>query len=201
MEAGEPIHDAAIAKSLGVSRTPVREAIHHLVVQGLIEVEPSKTTRVAPLDPAVWADIYEPLVALESIAAARAAKRATSDDLNTLREIQHQFQQAVTRGDLKASRELDLRFHQAVVKTSGNRYLADPIATLKVHRERMGRAYFDEIGPRAESVAEHEELLEAIAQADSDRAAQAMARNWKALVQRIGAVDTAATYPRPHMID
>lgn len=184
---GEQIQDLEISESLGISRTPVREALHMLMQQGLVELVPGRQTRVTPLEPTAWRHIYEPMVALEAIAARHAAERATPDDVQRLRDLHARFVSTVKFGDAGKAREVDAEFHRFVVSLSDSPYLDMLISTLKIHRDRMNSVYFDQVGPQPGSIQEHAAVVEAIAAGDPARAAEAVRTNWRSSARRVEA--------------
>ena len=182
---GETIQDTEIARALGVSRTPIREALQRLEQIGLVEVVPGRSSQVTPMDLANWRDIYEPLIALESLAAARAAERASPEAIARLNEIHIAFVEAFDRSDHDDVREVDRLFHQTVLEASGNPYLAVPVAALEAHRRRLNITF--ELRPKRSSIGEHAALLAAIERHDARGAAETVNRNWESAGNRLDA--------------
>jgi len=132
--------ESALADELGISRTPVREALIRLANEGLVEVVPRHGMRVLPVSPADMNEIYTVLTALESAAAEILALRRPPDaELKPLVEATRDMARALKLDDLDAWAAADERFHQGLVELAGNRTLVDAVARLadRSHRARM----------------------------------------------------------------
>ena len=129
-----------MAEELGISRTPVREALIRLANEGLVELIPRHGMRVLPVSPGDMREIYEVLTALESAAAEILARRKPSDsELRPLVEATSDMTRALRSNDLDAWAAADASFHHGLVQLAGNRTLIDAVARLgdRVHRARM----------------------------------------------------------------
>ncbi len=163
-----------IALRLGMSRTPVREALLKLASDGLIELIPRHGARVLPMSPDDMREIYEVLTALEPEAAARLARARPSDaELRSLEQATQDMEQALTRNDLDAWAAADDRFHRRLVELNGNRRLSGFVKTLfdQAHRARMMTLRLRE--PPAKSTEDHRAILEHIRAGDADKAREA----------------------------
>jgi DNA-binding GntR family transcriptional regulator len=129
---GERLGEKELAESLGISRTPVREALRRLASEGLVEVLPNRGARVPVWDQQDVADIFELRVLLESHAARRAADNATEDVLAHLSAICDEMEAEVRRGDpdLTSVATKNRAFHAAVVDASGSMRLPGLVASL-----------------------------------------------------------------------
>ena len=137
---GHQVLESALAVDLGLSRTPVREALIRLANEGLVEVIPRHGMRVLPVSPADMREIYVVLTALESAAAELLAQRRPSAaELQPLVDATHDMTRALKANDLDAWAAADERFHQRLVELAGNRTLIDAVARVgdRVHRARM----------------------------------------------------------------
>jgi len=137
---GHQALESALAEDLGISRTPVREALIRLSNEGLVEVIPRHGMRVLPVSPLDMREIYEVLTALESAAAEMLARRKPTDaELRPLVDATRDMGRALKANDLDAWAAADERFHQGLVELAGNRTLIDAVARLadRVHRARM----------------------------------------------------------------
>ena len=137
---GHQALEGDLAGELGISRTPVREALIRLANEGLVEVVPRHGMRVLPVSPADMREIYVVLTALESAAAELLARRSPSDaELKPLVEATREMARALKTDDLDAWATADERFHQGLVELAGNRTLQDAVSRLgdRVHRARM----------------------------------------------------------------
>ena len=163
-----------IALRLGMSRTPVREALLKLAADGLIELIPRHGARVLPMSPEDMGEIYEILTALEPEAAARLARaRPSADALRPLERASADMERALLDDDLDAWAEADDRFHRKLVGLNGNRRLSGFVNTLfdQAHRARMMTLRLRE--PPAKSTEEHRDILEHIRAGDVDKAREA----------------------------
>jgi DNA-binding GntR family transcriptional regulator len=137
---GHQALESELALQLGISRTPVREALIRLANEGLVEVVPRHGMRVLPVSPTDMREIYVVLTALESAAAETLAlRRPSEDELKPLVDATRDMTRALKADDLDAWAAADERFHQGLVELAGNRTLIDAVARLadRVHRARM----------------------------------------------------------------
>jgi DNA-binding GntR family transcriptional regulator len=164
---GMQVLEGALAGELGLSRTPVREALIRLAHEGLVEVIPRHGMRVLPVSPTVMREIYVVLTALESAAAELLAQRRPSaTELRPLVEATREMTRAIKADDLDAWAAADERFHQKLVELAGNRTLIDAVARVgdRVHRARM---FTLRLRPKpVNSTREHRALLERIRAGD-----------------------------------
>jgi DNA-binding GntR family transcriptional regulator len=129
-----------IALQLGMSRTPVREALLRLANEGLVEVIPRRGMRVLPVSHADMRDIYQILTALESAAAEIvAARKPGEEELKPLVAATLAMEQALANDDLEAWAAADERFHEQLVNMAGNKLLAEAVFSHwdRAHRARM----------------------------------------------------------------
>ncbi len=137
---GHQVLEQALAEELGISRTPLREALVRLAEEGLVEVVPRHGMRVLPVSPVDMAEIYTVLTALECVAAEIvASRRPSEDELRPLMKATRDMEGALKRDDLDAWAEADERFHQTLVALAGNRMLTQTVANFwdRAHRARM----------------------------------------------------------------
>lgn len=132
--------ETELAERLGISRTPVREALARLEGQGLVRIRPRRGARIVGLSPQDMNDIYEVLTALEAAAAARAASRQLPERaLAPLQMAIDAMEAALDAGELEAWAAADDAFHAALVAASGNPRLKEAVALYsdQVRRARM----------------------------------------------------------------
>ena len=160
--------EGVIADELGISRTPVREALIRLAHEGLVEVVPRHGMRVLPVSPVDMEEIYVVLAALESAAADLLARRRPSDaELKPLVDATRDMTRALRADDREAWAAADERFHQGLVELAGNRTLVDAVARLwdRAHRARM---FTLRLRPKpVNSTQEHLAMLERIRAGDA----------------------------------
>ena len=170
---GHRMLEQEVALALGMSRTPVREALVRLQSEGLVEVVPRHGMRVLPVSPVDMREIYEILTALECMAAELLARRRPSDDeLRPLVDASAAMDQALATDDLDAWARADEHFHAQLVALAGNRMLQ---ATVMNHWDRAHRARVFSLRLRPKpvnSTREHRALVERIRAGDAEGAAR-----------------------------
>lgn len=184
---GERISDATIAETLGISRTPVREALLVLETQGFVEMRRGRDTRVRPLQVEDLYQLYPPLAALQRTAALLALPRMTSEALERLQAINDGFSQALEDGDVVRAMEQDDAFHNLIVELAHNHYIADFVNTLQLHIRRLKLRFFAHALPGRVSISEHQDIIRAFANHDGDGLASAMESNWLRPMRELGA--------------
>ncbi len=162
-----------VALALGMSRTPVREAMIRLQREGLVDVVPRHGMRVLPVSPTDMREIYQVLTALECMAAELlAARKPSSDDLLPLVAATTAMDEALKVDDLDAWAVADERFHALLVDLSGNRQLKDTVLNYwdRAHRARM---FTLRLRPKpVNSTKEHLQMVECLRAGDVQGAAQ-----------------------------
>lgn len=163
-----------IALQLGMSRTPVREALIRLANEGLVEVIPRRGMRVLPVSPTDMREIYEVLGALESAAAEMlAARKPGEEELKPLITATQAMEAALARDDLDAWARADESFHEQLVTMAGNKVLAEVVFSHwdRAHRARM---FSLRLRPKpVNSTHEHMALVDRLRQGDAAGAAAA----------------------------
>ncbi len=157
-----------LALELGVSRTPVREALIRLAQEGLVEVVPRHGMRVLPVSAADMNEIYQLLGSLEATAAEMVAQRKpTARDIAPLETASRAMDAALKAGNLDAWAQADERFHRYLVELCGNRLLAATVYNFwdRAHRARM---FTLRLRPMpVHSTREHTDLVRAIRKGDA----------------------------------
>lgn len=170
---GSQALEQEIAVALGMSRTPVREALVRLQQEGLLEIVPRHGVRVSALSPHDMREIYEVLMSLEPTAVELLTRRRPGrGEIACLVEACDDMERALAKGeaDLRAWAAADELFHMNLAHLCGNRRLAAMIMTVwdQAHRARMFTLSMRPV-PR-QSTAEHRAVVEAILEGDADRA-------------------------------
>jgi DNA-binding GntR family transcriptional regulator len=166
---GERLTEEALAAAYGVSRVPIREALRTLEVEGFIRIEPYTGTIVATLSDQEALDLLEVRLAVEELACRRAASRRTERDLEELRGVVLAARDAIAAGDKERILELNSQFHLLLAAASGNSSLRQLIEQLQF---KIQWVYSAQIIEQADdSWTEHEQLVDALAARDEDRAA------------------------------
>ncbi|MFE6764159.1 GntR family transcriptional regulator [Streptomyces sp. NPDC057689] len=176
-EGGTLLTEGGLAEAVGVSRTPVREALLRLEVEGLLKLYPKKGALVLAVSAQEIADVVETRLLVEEFAARKAvpASPQVISRLEGLLEEQRQFSEA---GDLATVSVKDRCFHAEIVRHAGNEILSRLYDQLRDRQLRMGVAVMEAHPDRiAANIAEHSELLEAIRAGDAEGAAQVVRRH------------------------
>ena len=187
-----------IALRLGMSRTPVREALIRLEAEGLVELIPRRGARVLPLHAEDMKEIYEILTALEPEAAANlAALKPTSDELKPLDDATTEMEQALEDNDLDRWAAADDRFHQEMLEIHGNRRLAAFVGALydQAHRARIVTLRLRELPVK--STQEHREILECLRRGDPEATRAAFRRHRERTVTEL--VNILENYRLPQL--
>ncbi|MGL5448660.1 MAG: GntR family transcriptional regulator [Rhabdaerophilum sp.] len=138
--AGSQMLELEAAARLGMSRTPVREAMVRLEQEGMVELRSRHGMRVLPISADALAEIYDILTALEGMAAEMAARKgADTAELAALQHAVDEMEEALAADDLKSWSQADARFHRLLVELAGNRRLATIVEQVsdQAHRARL----------------------------------------------------------------
>lgn len=166
LKPGERLMEIDIAEKLGVSRTPVREAIRKLELEGLVVMEVRKGAYVADVSINETLDILEVRSVLEGLAASLAATRITEKEMETLQIIEEEFQQAVTNNDMQKMIEKDTQFHNLIFEATRNKKLIQMVNSLQELVLRFRITYFTEFKRAKEMPAEHQLIYRSILNRD-----------------------------------
>lgn len=174
LEAGERVNEAELCDQLGISRTPLREALKVLTSEGLIDLLPRRGARVARLGARELGDLFEVLSGLERTAAELAAARMTGKDFARLRRLQQRIEQHHHAGRRHEYFRENHALHEAIVALADNAVLAETHGRLmaRVRRARYAAILSQERWD--ESVREHAEILAALEARDPRRAGELM---------------------------
>lgn len=160
--------ESELAEALGISRTPLREALIRLQKEGLVEVVPRHGMRVLPVSPADMAEIYVVLAALESAAVELVAKRGPPErDLKPLLQATRDMDLALKADDLDAWAAADEQFHRTLMELAGNRMLKETVENFwdRAHRARLVTL---RLRPKpVDSTREHAELVDRLRAGDA----------------------------------
>ena len=185
LKPGQLVLEREVAAALGLSRTPVREALVRLEAEHLVRLIPRRGFAVLPVDAEDMRRIYEVVEGLEGMAVLLAAERCGPDDLRRLEESIRRQEAALAADDLVAWTEADERFHQRLLDASGNPHLKrlhDPY-TDHLHRVRL---YTIRRRPKpARSTAEHRAVVEIIRTGSGRAARELHQSHWQRVREEI----------------
>jgi DNA-binding GntR family transcriptional regulator len=173
---GRPLNQEALARRLGLSTTPLREALNRLEAEGLVELGAHRDARVSALTAEEARDLLEVRFSLDPLAAALAAERRSRDDLRAIRAAAAELQ-PLDRDPDGASLVAHRRFHAAIYRGSHNELLVATLDGLWDRADRYRRLALHEPRPREvreRIAAEHAALVDAVARGDAAAAAETM---------------------------
>lgn len=178
-EGGMLLTEGELAEAVGVSRTPVREALLRLEVEGLIRLYPKKGALVLPVSAQEITDVVETRLLVEQHAVRKSADDPVHAGLLTrLEELLDEQRAHAAAGDLTGFAVSDRCFHAEIVRSTGNEILTRLYDQLRDRQLRMGVAMMHAQPDRiAKSIAEHAEIVETVRAGDSDAAAEAVRRH------------------------
>lgn len=156
---GERLMELQLAERLGVSRTPIREAIRKLELEGLVIMIPRKGAEVAKISEKSLREVLEVRRALEELAVELACERMTEDDIKELKEACVAFEKVSNSNDLIAIAQKDEEFHDVIYKATDNSKLILLINNLREQMYRYRLEYIKDINKRQELVKEHENIV------------------------------------------
>ncbi len=177
---GENLHDNELCAWLGLSRTPVREALHRLVDDGLVESAPQRYTRVTPLRARDARDAFPLLASVHGLATELAVPILIANDLAVLEATQAAFLAALRAGNGKAAFAADARFHDVFVARADNHQIQHTLDRLDPLLRRMERLAIRTL-PGGRSVAQHQAIIERATAGNGPAAASAAKANWLTL--------------------
>ncbi|MEU2288134.1 GntR family transcriptional regulator [Streptomyces sp. NPDC013178] len=170
---GAPINEEQLGQSLGVGRTPVREALKRLQYERLITTYPRRGTFATDVNITDLAHISEVRQELEPLAAAQAARRATAADRATLAALRRELESADPGPqDATELMRLDLRVHRAVYAAAHNPYLEDTLVRHDNLATRIWCLFIDRLSDMAGHVQEHGSLIDAVVAGEPEKAAR-----------------------------
>ncbi len=169
---GERLMETQLGEKLGVSRTPIREAIRKLELEGLVVMVPRKGAQVAPFTKKDIADVLEVRAALEAFAATLACSRADERDLLKLQLVITEYEFAVKEGDLACIIEKDVEFHAIIFASTRNERLIQISQNMQEQVQRYRVAYLRGVTEGTRVLQEHREILDAIRNKDAIEASR-----------------------------
>lgn len=174
---GSRINEGLVGARLGVSRTPLREAIKFLASEGLVELVPSRGAIVKTFSAKEVLDMIEVLRTLETFAGLRACELASDEGIAGIRALHDEMLACYRRGDRLSYFKLNQAIHSGIVALVGNAALSDVHGTLQTRSKRI--RFIGHEGPEkwAGAVAEHEEMIAALEARDGAKLAQVLGQH------------------------
>lgn len=169
MQPGMRVREIELAETIGISRTPVREALNRLVNEGLVSNDPRRGLIITELDQSMVGELYEVRRVLESTAAGLAARHATDVEISVLRTLMERDLQATSATEIAHNNKM---FHQVLYKCGHNRYLLKTLQALQNSMLLLGASTLENHDRADEARKEHEQIVEALEARDPVKAAQ-----------------------------
>ncbi|KMK65546.1 GntR family transcriptional regulator [Puniceibacterium sp. IMCC21224] len=169
---GDRLREEEVAQRLGVSRTPVREALGRLLEKGLIEVASSRGLAVSVLSMPKVFELYAMRRELEGLVARFAAQHATDVEIENFEQLNHEF---TATDDPRVAAELNRILHERFADACGNRYLRTAVKELQANTLLLVQTTFEAPGRVQTASAEHARIIDAIKQRDEEAAQVAAA--------------------------
>ncbi|CUX33817.1 putative HTH-type transcriptional regulator YdfH [Clostridium sp. C105KSO15] len=171
---GERLMEIQLAERLGVSRTPIREAIRKLELEGLVLMIPRKGAEVAKISEKSLRDVLEVRRSLEELAIELACQRMTPEAVEELEKKQEEFKEAVEQGNPMEIAETDEAYHDVIYKGTCNDRLVQMINNLREQMYRYRLEYIKDEDKRQILLLEHDNILKAVRQRKVQEAKEAM---------------------------
>jgi len=179
LKPGERLMEVTLADKMGVSRTPVREAIRKLELEGLVDMQPRKGAHVADLSIKDIMDVLEVRASLDGLATGLAAQRITEDELRELKHVLNQFAGYVEKENLTGSIKKDVEFHEIIYRASRNDKLIQISNNLREQVQRFRVIYLKDYSSPRELVKEHTDIYESLLHRDFEASQKAAQRHIK----------------------
>lgn len=167
---GTRMMEVELAEDMGVSRTPVREAIRKLEKEGLVTIEPRRGAYASEISIKDMVDVLEVRQMLEGMAASMAAQKVTEEEKLDFVEANSAYKNAVKKGNIEEIIRYDELFHQLIVSYSGNKTLNQLLSQVQELALRFRYIYYDDFSRYENMPVEHEEIEEAIISGDTQKA-------------------------------
>ncbi|TZE82872.1 GntR family transcriptional regulator [Calorimonas adulescens] len=174
---GQRLMEVQLASKLGVSRTPIREAIRKLELEGLVIMMPRKGAYVSDLSQKDILEVFEVRTALEGLAAALAAERMSNDEIRMLTDIMENFKDYVDKSDENGIIEADTEFHNLIFQSTRNDKLIQINNNLQEQLKRFRIKYLEAYKRPNKLIPEHERIVEAIKKRTPETARKAAERH------------------------
>ncbi len=175
LKPGERLMEMQMAEEMGVSRTPVREAIRKLELEGFVVMIPRKGAYVSGISVKDIVDVFEVRAALEGLAAGLAAERITDEEMEKLERILVRITEVSDKDDLEVIVDIDTEFHDLIYKACRNERLVQIITHLKEQIQRFRTTSLAQPGRLRDALSEHRLIVEAISDRNVEMA-QVLAR-------------------------
>lgn len=177
LKPGERLMEIQLANKLGVSRTPVREAIRKLELDGLVLMIPRKGAEVADISEKSLKDVLEVRKALEELAVQLTCEKISKVQIAELKQAAEEFKKILRSNDITQIAEADVRFHDVIYMATDNQKLIQLLNNLREQMYRYRVEYLKRPGVYPQLIQEHEEIIRQIEKREKERAAEITCRH------------------------
>lgn len=177
LEPGERLMEIQLADRLGVSRTPIREAIRKLELEGLVLMIPRKGAEVAEITEKSLKDVLEIRRALEDLAVRLACEKITKEELKELKKAGDDFKKVLKSQDITEVAEADVRFHDVIYMATDNPKLIQLLNNFREQMYRFRVEYLKKAEVRPQLLAEHDEIIRYITEGNKEEASRVVTRH------------------------
>ncbi len=174
LKPGERLMEIQLANRLGVSRTPIREAIRKLELEGLVTMIPRKGAEVAEITEKNMRDVLEVRRALEELAVKIACEKISEEELERLKVVSKKFRDMMYCDDLTLIAETDVEFHEIIYEATGNKRLIQILNNLREQMYRYRVEYLKDYNSHGILAEEHDEIVDALCKRERERACRAI---------------------------
>lgn len=191
LKPGERLMEIQLANKLGVSRTPIREAIRKLELEGLVLMIPRKGAEVAEITEKSLRDVLEVRRALEELAVELVCEKITDEQIQDLKDAAEDFKASLKERDITRIAEADVKFHDVIYIATDNQKLIQLLNNLREQMYRYRVEYLKRSDFHQQLIDEHEEIIETIESGQKDRAVQVVCQHVDNQVEAV--MDTIRT--------
>ena len=177
LKPGERLMEIQLANKLGVSRTPIREALRKLELEGLVNMVPRKGAEVADITEKSLRDVLEVRKALEELSVQLACEKITEEEIEELKRVAERFKDTLDDQDVTKIAEADVAFHDVIYTATDNQKLILLLNNLREQMYRYRVEYLKKEEAYPQLIAEHEELITKITHHEKHEATKIMCRH------------------------
>ena len=174
LKPGERLMEIQLANKLGVSRTPIREALRKLELEGLVNMVPRKGAEVADITEKSLRDVLEVRKALEELSVQLACEKITEEEIEELKRVAERFKDTLNDQDVTKIAEADVAFHDVIYTATDNQKLSLLLNNLREQMYRYRVEYLKKEEAYPQLIAEHEELIDNISKRNKEEATRIM---------------------------